>query len=72
MVKVELIQWKGGAPVQMILSDGRKVPVTHWFDDDGEECGPESEHIVSFAGGEGSQWFAFAVNDFATSPEVFH
>jgi hypothetical protein len=39
------------------LTDGRTVPVTHWFDSDGEICGPE--HAVTFVAGHNDiGWFA--------------
>lgn len=39
-----------------VLTDNRVIPVTNWFDTQGEDCGPEAA-VVCVAGAENVGWY---------------
>lgn len=52
-VDIELVFWRAR---QALLTDGRLVPITHFFGPNGEEVdGPDE--AISFVCGEGRTWF---------------
>lgn len=46
-----------------VLTDGRVVPVTNLFDDEGNEVS-DPDDAASFVCGEGATWLACAVGNF--------
>ena len=44
------------------LDDGRVVPITNWFDTDGDDCGPE-EAVVCVAGHEDIGWYTIDLRE---------
>jgi hypothetical protein len=48
-----------------LISDGRCVPATNWFDITGEECEPED--AVSCVAGEGDDWFSVLLSEYETA-----
>jgi len=47
-----------------VLTDDRAVPITHFFDDSGDECGPMVA-VYCVAGQEGIGWFAIDLTCFS-------
>jgi hypothetical protein len=47
-----------------LLSDSRKVPVTHWFDTRGRQCSPK-EAVTCVAGSDDVGWFALDLDGLA-------
>lgn len=48
---------------QALLSDNRLVPITHWYDPDGDEC--EIDEAVScVCGSDETGWFSVLLNEF--------
>lgn len=52
-----------------ILTDGRQVPVTHWFDDRGSKCKPR-EAVTCVCGSDETGWFAVDLEHFG--PATIH
>lgn len=52
---------------QALLTDGRLVPITTFFDALGDECAPDA-NAISFVAGEGRDWFSAPLADFERVP----
>jgi hypothetical protein len=52
-----------------ILTDGREVPVTHWFDGRGSKCKPR-EAVTCVCGSDEAGWFAVDLEAFG--PATLH
>ena len=51
----------------VVMADGTILPITDWFDDDGEDCEP-SEAVMIVAGNDDYGWIDVAVS----GPETVH
>lgn len=49
---------------QALLTDGRIVPVTHWFGSDGNDCEPHKA-VSCVCGTDETGWFALDLSKFA-------
>jgi hypothetical protein len=47
---------------QAMANDGTLLPITNWFDEEGDECAPD--HAVTAVAGIEGAWFAFRLDDF--------
>jgi hypothetical protein len=65
MIEVDAVNRKDAL---LLLSNGRTVPVTNWFDITGEECEPFD--AVTAVGGSDNQWFSVILSYF--EPETTH
>lgn len=48
---------------KVILDDGTELPVTNWFDDDGDECDPD-DAITCIAGTDEDGWLTIDLRQF--------
>lgn len=54
----------------VIMSDDSVLPITNWFDEDGDEC--EADDAVSLVCGTGGVWVTISLAEFAGEPETMH
>jgi hypothetical protein len=47
-----------------MLEDGSLIPVTHWIDEDGDDC-PADEAVVCVAGTDEGGWYTVDLSDFS-------